>query len=90
MYSSYLYSEILERAEAGDRGSFYLMSKSHILTELLAHLDVWFSPVAQWFPNGELYVRSEVATLNVNENRKGVLFLMRFHGYSNGEVLYEK
>lgn len=86
-YSACLFRKIAELAEESGKPMHYVMSESHIQSELSAHLLLWFSPLGKGIGIGKIYNQTKETFLNVDEARKGVLFLMKQFGYTGKEVV---
>ena len=81
IYADFVYSMVLDEVEAKDSGAFWIMDKNHIYSEMMAHIDCWFSFGIDM---------TEEANLNVNEDRWYVKFIMRLYGYTGSEeVIYK-
>lgn len=80
-YAKYVYDLVKAEIEADDGSAYWIMSENHIYSEMMAHIEVWFT----------LGVDStEVANLNVDESRRHVRFLMYLNGYNGREEVINK
>ena len=81
LYSYYLHVRIYQNVQESDSTAFWIMSENHIYSEMMAHCEAWFS-----LGKGN----TEIADLNVDEQRKMVLLLMQWYSYDFGnEVIYK-
>ena len=75
-YSEILYQRIYDQAKQSGTGDYCLMSVNHIYSEEMAHLAVW---------NSFKIKSTEIADLNVTENRFRVLAIMNYYGYDQDQ-----